>query len=346
MTDQVLVTGASGFIAKHVLAQLLADGFQVRGTVRSLKRRPEIEAAIARAGSGCAGSGLELVEADLTRDEGWQGAAEGCRYVLHMASPFPPAEPRDPETLIRPAREGTRRVLQAAAAGGVERVVVTSSIIAVMHADKPDHVPRTEMDWSSPSDEEMSTYGRSKTLAERTAWEIIDGLRESGSGHVPELVAINPGVVFGPALDKDLSTSHVLLKMMGRGSYPLLPRVAFPTVDVRDVAAMHVRAMTHERAAGERFICADETLTLRQIGEALVEALPDLKRKVPTRHLPSGLVRFAARFDRNLRSIRGDLDKANLCDTSKARNELGLTFRPAREAVSSAALSLRELGVI
>ena len=176
--------------------------------------------------------------------------------------------------------------------------------------------------------------------------ELIEGLREAGSGHVPELVAINPGVVFGPALDKDLSTSHILLKMMGRGSYPLLPRVAFPTVDVRDVAAMHVRAMTHERAAGERFICADETLSLRQIGEALVDALPDLKRKVPTRHLPSGLVRFAARFDRNLRSIRGDLDKANLCDTSKARNELGFTFRPAREAVSSAALSLRELGVI
>lgn len=346
MSDRVLVTGASGFIAKHVLAQLLAAGYRVRGTVRSLARRPEIEAAITRADGRGDVTQLELVELELTRNGGWREAAEGCRYVLHMASPFPPAEPRDPDALIRPAREGTRQILQAASAAGVERVIKTSSVVAIMHADKADHLPRTEADWSNDDDGEISSYGRSKTLAERAAWEFIEELRGAGTGHVPEFVAINPGVVFGPALDKDLSTSLVLLKLMGRGSYPALPRVAFPTVDVRDVAAMHVRAMTHERAAGERFICCDDTLTLRQIGEALVGALPDLKRKVPTRLLPSSLVRLASRFDRNLRSIRGELDKPNLCDTSKARGELGFQFRPAREAVTSAALSLREFGII
>ncbi len=348
MSDRVLVTGASGFIAKHVISSLMDEGWRVRGTVRSLGRRGEIEAAIKRAqGKMDSDPGaLELVEADLNRDEGWQAASEGCRYVLHVASPFPSAEPRDPAELIRPAQEGTRRVIAAAAKAGVERVVMTSSIIAIMHAPKPAHLPRTEADWSDPECAEISAYGRSKTLSERAAWAMISELEAAGTGHVPELAVVNPGVVFGPALDKDLSTSHVILKLMGRGSYPALPRIAFPVVDVRDVAAVHLTAMTHEKACGERFLCCAETLKLVEVGEALVAALPDLKRKVPTLQLPSGLVRFASHFDRNLKSIRGDLDKPNLCDTSKVREQLGVTFRPAREAVAAAAVSLRELGVI
>lgn len=350
MSDRVLVTGASGFIAKHVISSLLGEGWRVRGTVRSLARRGEVEAAIKRARADVDAGALELVEADLRQDEDWGAACEGCRYVMHMASPFPSAEPRDPAELIRPAQDGTRRVIQAAARAGVERVVMTSSIIAIMHAAKPGHLVRTEEDWSDPDCSEISSYGRSKTLAERAAWDLIDTLgqagEEAGGGHVPALAVVNPGVVFGPALDNDLSTSHVILKLMGRGSYPALPKIGFPVVDVRDVAAVHLTAMTHERAAGERFLCCDETLRLVEIGEALVAALPDLKRKVPTMQLPSGLVRFASHFDRNLKSIRGDLDQPNLCDTSKVREQLGATFRPAREAVTSAALSLRELGVI
>jgi len=346
MSDCVLVTGASGFIAKHVISSLLDGGWRVRGTVRSMGRRGEIEAALKRARGDSNLGAFELVEADLNRDDGWQAAADGCRYVLHIASPFPSGEPRDPADLIRPAQEGTRRVIAAAAKVGVERIVITSSVIAIMHAPKPDHLPRTEADWSDPDCADISSYGRSKTLAERAAWEMIGDLQAVGNGHVPELTVVNPGVVFGPALDTDLSTSHVILKLMGRGSYPALPKIAFPVVDVRDVAAVHLAAMTHENAAGERFLCCDQTLKLAEIGAALVAALPDLKRKVPTFELPSGLVRLVSHFDRNLKSIRGDLDKPNLCDTSKVREQLGVTFRPSREAVAAAAVSLRELGVI
>ncbi len=346
MSDRVLVTGASGFIAKHIIGALLGEGWRVRGTVRSLARRGDVEAAVRRANEAADLGALDLVEADLTGNAGWQAACEDCRYVLHVASPFPAADPRDPAELIRPAREGARRVIEAATAAGVERVVMTSSMIAIMHAPKADYLPRTEEDWSDPDCVEISSYGRSKTLSESAAWEKIAALNEAGAGPVPDLAVINPGVVFGPALDKDLSTSHVILKLMGRGSYPALPRIAFPVVDVRDVAAVHLNAMTHEKAAGERFLCADETLKLGEVGAALVAALPDLRRKVPTLHLPSSLVRIASHFDRNLKSIRGDLDKPNLCDTSKVRETLGATFRPAREAVAAAGLSLRELGVI
>jgi len=219
---------------------------------------------------------------------------------------------------------------------------VTSSVVAVMHSARPGHEPRTEDDWSDTTPGVMSSYGRSKTLAERAAWEAIAAL---GSG-APELTVINPGMVFGPALDKDLSTSHVMLRLMGRGSYPAVPKVAFPIVDVRDVAAIHVKAMTAPEAAGQRYLCTDGTVRIRDIGRVMVETLPDLRRKVPTLELPSPVVRLAARFDRNLASIRGDLDRPNLCDTSKARQQLKFECRPAREAIASATLSLRQLGII
>jgi len=339
--DRVLVTGASGFIAKHCIAELLGQGYQVRGTVRSLSRQDEIERALRQA--GIATPRIELVEADLTTDRGWPDAVAGCRYVLHVASPFPAGEPRHPDDLIKPARDGALRVLRAAASGGVERVVQTSSIVAIMRCGKPDAMPRTEADWTDSNNPDVSTYARSKTLAERAAWDVLAELQETSP---MTFCSINPGVVLGPALDADLSTSHNLLRLIGRGIYPALPKLAFPVVDVRDVARQHVIAMIHPQASGERWLSCNGTLSLREMGQFIVEALPDLKRKVPTIELPSTLLRLASPLTPRLMAIRGDLGRANLCDNQKSVHQLDMAFRSPKEAVVSAAQSLRELGVI
>ena len=341
-TERVLVTGASGFIAKHCIAELLRNGYAVRGTVRSKSRAPEIERAIERAGVD--NPSLELAEADLTRDDGWGEAVRDCRYVLHVASPFPAAEPRDREALLGPARDGATRVVDAAARAGAQRVVVTSSIAAVMYCAKPDHEVLTEEDWSNTRSVDISTYAASKTLAERAAWERIGDLREAG--FETELSVVNPGFVLGPALDKDLSTSHHVMRMLGRGTYPAVPRIAYPIVDVRDVAAAHVAAMKEPSAAGERFICATDTLSLHEIGMHMIEAVPDLKRKVPRFKAHSWFLRGAARFDRNLRAIRGDLDRRPQVSSSRARDVLGVMFRTPKEAIFSAVQSLRQLGIV
>ncbi len=339
--DRVLVTGASGFIAKHCIAELLRQGYEVRGTVRSLSRQSEIEHALEQV--GIAMPHIELIEADLVSDAAWSDAVAGCRYVLHVASPFPANEPRHPDDLIKPARDGAVRVVNAAAAAGVERVVQTSSVIAILRCAKPDAVPRTEDDWTDLRNAELSTYARSKTVAERSAWDAMRQLEATSS---MAFCSINPGIVLGPALDADLSTSHVLIRLMGRGVYPALPKLAFPVVDVRDVALQHVVAMTHPKAPGERWLSCNGTLSLRRIGELIVETLPDLRSKVPTIELPSTLVRLASNFDRSLKAVRADLGKANLCDNRKSIDQLGLEFRAPEVAVAAAAQSLRELGVI
>ena len=339
--DRVLVTGASGFIAKCCIAELLRQGYAVRGTVRSLSRRAEIETALV--GVGIEAPAIELFEADLTKDHGWQKALADCRFVLHLASPFPAGEPRHPDDLIKPARDGALRVLRAAAGAGVERVVQTSSVVAIMRCDKPDAVARTEADWTNLDAPDLSTYARSKTIAERAAWDVMTELAATSP---MTFCSINPGVVLGPAIDKDLSTSHALIRMLGRGVYPALPKLAFPVVDVRDVAHHHVVALTHPDAAGERWLSCDGTLSLREMGQVIVETLPDLRRKVPTMEVPSKLMRLAAPLTPRMMAIRGDLGRANLCDNRKSVERLGMTFRSAREAVAAAAKSLRDLGVI
>ena len=341
--SQVLVTGASGFIAKHCIAVLLREGYRVRGTVRDSARRRDIETAIERAGAPH--REIELVQTDLLRDAGWAEAVAGCDYVLHVASPFPADQPRDPNELIRPAREGAQRVIRAAKAAGVKRIVQTSSVAAVMLTRKPNGVVHDENDWTDTASGTHSAYAVSKTLAERAAWDEIESDIDVPR-HVSELVVINPGFVLGPALDGDLSTSHTVLQLMARGAYPALPKLAFPVVDVRDVAQMHVLALNHPKAVGKRFVCADKTITLRQIAELMVAEFPDLARRVPRREAPSTLLRLAAFFDPKLRSIRGDLGRTNLVSNERARSDLGFTFRPASEAVTTAVKSMRQLSLI
>ena len=338
---KVLVTGASGFIAKHCIAELLRRDFAVKATLRTPARADEVHRSVARAGAD-AGE-VSFVAADLLSDKGWDEAMEGCTYVQHIASPFPMREPRHPDDVIRPAREGALRVLAAAKRAGIKRVVLTSSIVAV---DLPwpdaslDHV-FTETDWTNPERPDISTYVKSKTVAERAAWDFVE--KTPGA---PELVVVNPAFVLGPAPDTDLSTSHEVLRLMGTGAYPAAPKVGFPVSDVRDVAVTHALAMTSPNAAGERFLSANGFMRLFEIGQLLAAVLPDLKRKVPKFEMHDVVVRLIAYVDRRLRAVLPDLAHPRHISNAKARELLGQSFRSPQEAVKSAVTSLRELQVI
>jgi nucleoside-diphosphate-sugar epimerase len=338
---KVLVTGASGFIAKHCIAELLRSDFPVRGTLRDMGRADWVRTGIVRAGADA--SGVEFVAADLLSDNGWQQAMQGCTYVLHVASPFPLQEPRNPEDLLRPAREGALRVLKAATQAGIKRVVMTSSVVAITMPwpEAPLGHVFTEADWTNPKRPDITTYIVSKTVAERAAWDYV-----KSEPRVPELATVNPAIVLGPATDTDISSSHEVIKLMAKGAYPAAPKVGFPISDVRDVAATHVLAMTTPAAAGKRFLTANGFLRLIDVGRLVADALPDLKDEVPGRELPDWLVRVVALFDKRLKAVIPDLGHPRPVSNAQAQSVLGQTFRSAPEAVKSAALSLRELGVI
>jgi len=340
-TPKVLVTGASGFIAKHCIAELLRRDFPVQGTLRDPGRADNVRRIIAR--TGLDASSVNFTTADLLHDDGWDEAMAGCTYVLHVASPFPLREQSDPNELIRPAREGTLRVLKAATRAGVKRVVQTSSVVAITLAwpEVPlDHV-FTEKDWSNPDRPDITPYVVSKTLAERAAWDFVKGQTDA-----PELTVVNPAFVLGPALDPDLSTSHEVLRLMGTGAYPAAPKVGFPVSDVRDVAVTHALAMVHPQAAGHRFISANGFLRLIEVAHVMVEALPDLKRKVPNSEMPDFLVRAFSLIDRRLKAVLPDLGHPRPVSNAKATKILDQSFRPAEEAAKSAVESLRKLRVI
>ncbi len=340
-TAKVLVTGASGFIAKHCIAELLRNDFSVGGTLRDMSRADAVRKSIGRAGADA--SGVDFVSADLLRDDGWQQAMQGCTYVLHVASPFPLLEPRNPDDLIRPAREGVLRVLKAATQAGIKRVVMTSSVVSVTlpWPEAPPGQVFTEADWTNPKRPDLTTYIVSKTLAERAAWDFV-----KAEPRAPQLAAVNPAIVLGPATDADISSSHEVIKLMAKGAYPAAPKVGFPISDVRDVAATHVLAMTKPEAGGKRFLTANGFMRLIEVGRLVAEALPDLQGEVPHRELPDWLVRAAALFDKRLKAVIPDLGHPRPISNAQARSVLGQSFRSAPEAVKSAALSLRELGVI
>lgn len=239
----VLVTGGSGFVGSHTVIQLLAAGHSVRTTVRSTKREPDVRGMLAAA--GCEpGDRLSFHVADLEKDDGWAEATAGCDYVHHIASPFPAGEPKHEDELIVPAREGALRALRAARDAKVKRVVLTSSFAAIGYGNDPGR-PYTEEDWTDPADPRVLAYPRSKTIAERSAWDFI-----AREGEGLELAVVNPVGIFGPVLGADFATSILLLQRMLNGKIPGCPRLWFGAVDVRDVAGLHLLAMTHPEARG------------------------------------------------------------------------------------------------
>jgi nucleoside-diphosphate-sugar epimerase len=336
MPDQlVLVTGGSGFIGAHCIRRLHGEGYRVRTTVRALAREPEVRRMV---GDGP----LDVVAADLTADDGWAEAVAGCAFVLHVASPFPLAQPKHEDELIVPARDGALRVLRAAREAAVERVVLTSSFAAIGYGHgHPDKV-YDETSWTDVDGPGVSAYAKSKTLAERAAWDFVEG-----EGRPLELAVVNPVAVLGPLLGPDPSTSIELVKRLIDGSMPGAPKVAYGLVDVRDVADLHVRAMQAPEAAGERFLALGEDFRwISEVGGWLREAFPERARKIPRRELPSPLVRLAARFDGSLRQLTPELGVRKRATNEKARRILGWTPRGDREAAVATAETLIELRLV
>ena len=339
--SKVLVTGGSGFVGSHVILQLLAAGHEVRTTVRNLSREAEVRATLAAAGAD-AGNRLSFFAADLEKDLGWAEAAAGCDYVHHVASPFPPAQPKDEQELIRPAREGTVRVLRAARDAGVRRIVVTSSFAAVGYGQGQRDTPYTEADWTDPDGPAVQPYMKSKTLAERAAWDFI-----AREGNGMELAVVNPVGIFGPALNGDLSTSIFLVKTMIEGKMPGTPRLYLGVVDVRDVADLHLRAMTDPAAAGERFLAvAGEAMSFHQMATVLRERLGPAAAKVPKRELPDWLIRLLAIVNPLAREAVPRLGIKASASNEKARRLLGWTPRSREDAIFASGESVIELGLI
>jgi len=343
--ERVLVTGGSGFIGAHCILQLLKAGYRVRTTVRSLTREADVRAMLAVGGAApeaLAGDGLAFFAADLMADAGWAEAAKGCDYVLHVASPFPMGIPKHEDDLIVPAREGALRVLRASRDAGVLRVVQTSSFAAIGYGHKPQDAPFDETNWTNVNGEGVSAYAKSKTLAERAAWDFM--AREGGG---MELSVVNPVGVFGPALGPDYSTSIVLVERLMNGAVPGLPRISFGAVDVRDVADLHLRAMTDPKAKGERFLAvAGDSISSLDFARMLKKGLGPAARRVSTRQLPDWVVRVAAFFDPSIKLVLSELGKKKNASNAKARRVLGWTPLSNEEAVVASGESLVRLGLL
>jgi dihydroflavonol-4-reductase len=328
----VLVSGGSGFLGGWCLVELLRRGHRVRTTVRDLAREPEVRARIAPEVD--AGDRLSVHAADLRGDDGWQEAVAGCDHVLHVASPFPSRQPKDPDELIVPAREGTLRVLRAALEAGVGRVVVTSSVAAVRGGVKGAAAPLTEADWTDGDDTALEPYTRSKTIAERAAWDFVEERGESA-----RLAVVNPGAILGPVLSDDRSYSLQMVERLLDGM-PGVPRIGFSVVDVRDVADLQIRAMTASEAGGQRYIAATEFQWMADVAAVLRERLGPEAAKVPRRTLPDFLVRAMGLFDPSVRSVAKQLGERVELSSQKARSELGWSPRPVAETIADCGRSL------
>src|SRR5271167_2918033 len=340
MSQKVLVTGGSGFIGSHCILQLLGKGYQVRTTVRSLKREDEVRALL-KEGGAVPGDRLCFIAADLQYDAGWSDAVAGCDYVLHVASPFPAGIPKHEDELIVPARDGALRVLRASRDAGVKRVVLTSSFAAIGYGQKQT-APFNETNWTDLNGEGVAAYVKSKTIAERAAWDFM--AKEGGR---LELAVINPAAVFGPVLGADYSTSVLLVQRLMDGAVPGCPRVYFGVVDVRDVADLHLRAMTHPAAKGERFLAlAGESMSILQIAQVLKRRLGAAARKVPAHQLPDWLVRIAALRDPTVKQLLSLLGKEKNASNEKAKRVLGWMPRSNEEAIVATAESLLRLGLL
>jgi dihydroflavonol-4-reductase len=339
---KVLVTGGSGFIGVHCILQLLAAGHEVATTVRSDKRRADVLAMLGRGGAPDSGERLTFFEADLEHDAGWPLAVAGCDYVLHVASPFPPTVPKDENDLVRPAREGALRVLRAARDAGARRVVLTSSYAAIGYGAPARATPFTEADWTDADAPGIQPYVKSKTLAERAAWDFV--AREGGG---LELSVVNPVGVFGPVLGADYSTSIMVVKRMLDGTMPVCPKLYFGVVDVRDVADLHLRCMTDPAAKGERFLAvAGDFPSVLDISKMLRAALGPQAARAPTREIPDALVRFIALFNPPVRQITPELGKRKTATSDKARRLLSWAPRSTQDAVVATGRSLIDLGLI
>ena len=334
--ETVLVTGGTGFIGLHCLQQLLDKGYKVRTTIRSESRKQEVLEAMKKHSSNC--ENLEFYIADLLKDDGWKEAVEGSKYVLHVASPFFLGEPENEDVFIKPAVEGTLRVLKACADADVQKVVLTSSFAAVGYGHPREKEVYTEEDWSSV-DGEISAYAKSKTLAEKAAWEFVENLEDSKKF---DLTVINPVAVTGPMLTSDIGSSNDFLLKLISGSMPACPKIHMGYIDVRDVAKAHIFSMTEEKTNGERIIVSENEMFFAEVGKTLNEAG---FKKSPTKELPNFLVKIMSFFVGELKTLISALDRRGDIDKTKAERFFNWEYISTEQSVTETAQQLQEMGL-
>ncbi len=338
MTDLVLVTGITGYIASHVTTRLLEKGFAVRGTVRNKAKGRRVLAEMAQTGADV--SNVELFEAELGSDAGWNDAVKDCRYIQHIASPFPLEAPSDREALVPEARAGAQRVLENGFSAGAERIVLTSSMASMMgQPGRGKEKTYGETDWSDPDWRPLSAYPVSKTRAELSAWAYADA-----QGFHEKLVTVNPGLVLGPDPFDNGGSSLSAVRDMMNGDFPAIPKLALPLIDVRDCAAIHVAAMTSKEAGGRRLIAAGETLSFAQIVDILKEVYPTAK--LPKFEAPNIILRLMSIFDDRIKSILPDLGHMPHADSAYVTNLTNVVPRPAKESVLASARDLVANGAV
>lgn len=336
MTKTVLVTGGSGYIAGFLIRELVARGWHVNTTLRSLAREAEVRATL-----GVAHDTLTFFAADLLDDAGWAEAVAGCSHVAHVASPFPAGAPKSDDELVVPAREGALRALRFAQAAGVSRFVLTSSVAAVAYGHGSDVRNYTEADWTDPTAPGVGAYIKSKTIAERAARDWM-----AAQGGAMEFCSVNPSLVLGPLLGDDFSTSIQIVKRLLDGSMPGMPRLGFAVVDVRDLAALHVLALETPALDGERFIAAGPFMWMKDVAAILRDGLGPHARKVPRRNIPDFVVRLLALFDSTIRQITGELGRTRAVDSGHALARLDWKTRDVRATILDTAHSLIERGIV
>lgn len=338
MPKTILLTGVTGYIAKHIALQLLEAGYHVRGTLRDPARSTEVIAALRPllTDSGDLENRLTFVTLDLTADAGWDDAMAGVDVLMHTASPFPMRQPKDENDLIRPAVDGTLRALRAAQAAGVYRVVLTSSTAAISGSALPaGDVSYSETNWTNPDDPAISAYTKSKTLAELAAWNF-----RRDAAPAMQLTVINPGFVLGAPLDAHFGTSLAVVKRLLRGKDPMLPNVGFACVDVQDVAELHVGVIERPDTFGQRIMAVDRFMSFKDIALVIKAAFP--QSRVSTRVAPDLIVRFLALFDPSIREITPFLGRIDKIDNARAISTLGRGMRRTQKAITSAAAYLVE----
>lgn len=336
MSGQALVTGGSGYIGGFVIRRLIADGWTVNTTIRSLGREAEVRAAL-----DVPADRLRFFAADLLADAGWAEAVAGCSHVVHVASPLPTGAVKHEDDLIVPARDGALRALRFAKAAGVTRVVMTSSVAAIAYGHGRKAATYSEADWTQVDGPHVHAYAKSKTIAERAA---RDWMAAEGQGM--EYVSVNPAAVLGPVLSSDFSGSIEIITRLLSGSLPGLPDFGFGVVDVRDVADLHVTALTAPGIDSERFIASGDFLMMRDVAAVLRQRLGQESRKVPMRRLPDIVLRLASVFDPAIRMVTGELGKRRETPATHARDVLGWVPRPAADTIVDTARSLIDLGIV
>ena len=338
-STKILVTGANGFIGLHTTLHLLQLGYRVRGTVRTEVHAKNVRETLSKHVNT---NQLEFAITDLLKDAGWQEAVHGCDFVIHIASPYPATNPKDENELIIPAVEGTLRVLRAAQAEGIRRVVILSTYGAIFDGHEEKNRTFNETDWSV-LEKTILTYHKSKTLAERAAWDFIHGAENKSN---MEMVAINPANVFGPVLDGHHHTATEWYRTIMHAEVPGVSRTQLDFVDIRDLVEVLGKALTVPEAAGKRFICHGASIPMLEFANILHQNFSKRGFRIPNRILPDFVIRLTALFIPKVKAVAADLGRTYVFSTEQARSVFGWQPRPYKQTIIDMAESLIEYGLV